>query len=291
MKRLIGKETVTLQNNYEDRLKRVIAYIYDHLDDEIDLQKLADIACMSPYHWHRVYHAVRGETITSTVKRLRLHRSAGYLAHSDMPVEEVAQRSGYPNLQSFTRIFKSVYGMPPAQYRKNGGHRRFSNASPERAQTMYEVEFRTIPAMTAATIKHSGSYMEVGKAFDTLFGWLGARNLMNDMTRTIGIYYDDPDSVPEVELRACAGVVLSSSPELEAPVEYTNIDGGNYAVLQHRGAYAEMKSAYQWFYGTWLTQSDREAADAPCFEEYLNNPRDTAPQDLLTNIYMPLRTS
>ncbi len=280
---------MNLQNNYEDRLNRVIAYIYDHLDDEIDLQKLADIACMSPYHWHRVYHAVRGETITSTVKRLRLHRSAGYLAQTQIPIEEVAQRSGYPNLQSFTRIFKSVYGLPPAEYRKNGGHKRFSNAMPERMHIMYDVEFRTLPAMTAATIKHTGSYMEVGKAFDRLFGWLASQNLMNDMTRTIGIYYDDPDSVPEADLQSRAGAVLSSSPELQDPIEYTGIEGGKYAVLQHKGPYAEMKSAYQWFYGTWLPQSGREAADAPCFEEYLNNPRDTAPQDLVTEIHMPLK--
>ncbi|WP_282607944.1 GyrI-like domain-containing protein [Pelagibius sp. Alg239-R121] len=280
---------VTLRSNYEERLNRVIAYIYDHLDEEIDLQKLADVACMSPYHWHRVYHAVRGETIAVTVKRLRLHRAAGYLAHSDMPVDEVAQRSGYPNRQSFTRIFKSVYGMPPAQYRKNGGHSRFTNGSPERAPIMYSVEIKNVPAMKAATTSHSGSYMEVGKAFDRLFGWLAAQDLMKDTTRIIGVYYDDPDSIPEAELRSQAGAVLSSSPDLTAPFEYTEIQGGSYAVLKYKGPYADMKAAYQWFYGEWLTESGREAANAPCFEEYLNNPQDTAPNDLMTNIHMPLK--
>jgi len=60
------------------------------------------------------------------------------------------------------------------------------------------------------------------------------------------------------------------------------------AVLRHRGPYATMRSAYQWLYGHWLVQSGREAADAPVFEEYLNNPRDTAPADLLTDICLPL---
>ena len=49
--------------DYNDRLNRVTAYIYDHLDDEIDLNRLAEVACLSPYHWHRVYHALHGETI------------------------------------------------------------------------------------------------------------------------------------------------------------------------------------------------------------------------------------
>ncbi len=50
-----------------------------------------------------------------------------------------------------------------------------------------------------------------------------------------------------------------------------------------------MKWAYEWLYGEWLTQSGREPDDAPCLEVYLNNPRDTAPADLLTDICLPLK--
>jgi AraC family transcriptional regulator len=49
-----------------------------------------------------------------------------------------------------------------------------------------------------------------------------------------------------------------------------------------------MRAAYEWLYGTWLVQSGREAADAPVFEEYLNNPKETAPADLHTEICLPL---
>lgn len=89
---------------YEARFNRVAAFIYDHLDDEIDLNQLAEIACLSPYHWHRIYRAMYGETIAATVKRLRLHRAAGFLAQTAMPIAEVAKRSGYKSLQSFTRV-------------------------------------------------------------------------------------------------------------------------------------------------------------------------------------------
>jgi AraC family transcriptional regulator len=50
-----------------------------------------------------------------------------------------------------------------------------------------------------------------------------------------------------------------------------------------------MKTAYEWLYGVWLPDSGWEAADAPVFEEYLNNPRDTAPTDLLSEINLPIR--
>ena len=88
---------------YLDRLQRVKAYIYAHLDEEIDLNRLAEVACLSPYHWHRVYAAVEGETIHATVKRLRLHRAAGQLAQTAQPLEEIARRAGYSSGAAFSK--------------------------------------------------------------------------------------------------------------------------------------------------------------------------------------------
>ncbi|HTD03059.1 AraC family transcriptional regulator [Undibacterium sp.] len=279
-------------SSYEKRFNRVTNYIYEHLDEELDLIKLADIACMSAYHWHRIYHAMHGETLAATVKRLRLHRAAGFLVHSEMPVEQVAAKSGYANLQSFTRIFHSVYGMPPARYRKQGSHTIFHPQHVDRSEFMYPVEIKTVAAMQAVTIDHTGSYMEIGKAFETLYGCLGARQLFRPGMRSIGIYLDDPFSVEEARLRSKAGVVFADAPSSDAvqpPLAASQIAGGTYAVLRYKGPYADMRAAYQWLYGEWLVQSGKDAADAPVFEEYLNNPRDTAPTELLTDIYLPLR--
>src|ERR1700747_2904434 len=98
------------KQDYEARVSRVVAYIFDHLDEELDLNRLAEIACLSPHHWHRVYCAMRGETVAATVKRLRLHSAAADLALTSIAIAAIAKRSGYPNVQSFTRIFRSVYG-------------------------------------------------------------------------------------------------------------------------------------------------------------------------------------
>ena len=276
------------RKDYEDRIGRVIAHVFDHLDDELDLGRLADIACLSPHHWHRVYAAMRGETIAATVKRLRLHRAAGYLAHTSLPVEAIAKRSGYPNVQSFTRIFKAVYGMPPATYRKRGTHTQFQPTARGRGNTMYDVTIKAVPRMTAVTVEHIGPFMEINRAFDRLFGWLASRGLLGPDVRSLGIFYDDVSTVPAAKLRSRAGAVTSRQFPVEPPLEYTDIAAGDYAVLRHKGPYADMKAAYQWLYGEWLPQSGREPGKAPTLEEYLNSPRDTAPAELLTDIYLPL---
>ncbi|WP_429340920.1 AraC family transcriptional regulator [Paraburkholderia sp. GAS42] len=278
------------RQRYETRLNRVLDHIYDHLDEPLDIDRLAEIACLSPYHWHRIYQAMYGETVATTVRRLRLHRAAGYLANGSMPIAEIAERSGYSSLQSFTRTFSAVFGMPPAQFRKAGTHRRFRPAESGGDQmVMRDVVIREVPVMEVVSVEHTGSYMQIGKAFDTLIGWIAARGLFSPEMRMVGIFYDDPGVVPEAELRSRAGVVLPRRVEISAPVSMTSIPAGEYAVLRHKGPYGDMQAAYQWLYGVWLVQSGREAADAPCFEEYLNNPKDTPPSELLTDICLPLR--
>jgi AraC family transcriptional regulator len=230
-----------------------------------------------------------GETVAVTVRRLRLHRAAGYLANGAMPIAEIAERSGYGSLQSFSRTFSAVYGMPPAQYRQQGTHRRFRPAQTGDDQMeMREVEIREVPAMNVISVDHTGPYMQIGKAFDSLIGWLASRNLLSAQMRMVGIYYDDPGIVAEAELRSKAGVVLPHDVDVAAPVGVTPVRGGQYAVLRHQGPYSDMRAAYEWLYGTWLVQSGRKAADAPVFEEYLNSPKETAPADLLTEICLPL---
>lgn len=274
--------------SYEDRLQRVTSYIYENLDQDIDLDRLAEIACMSPYHWHRIYRAVYGETITVTVKRLRLSRAAADISNTSMPIQEIAKRSGYKNLQSFTRLFKLAYGMPPATYRNVGGHTDYQPPYNQERTEMHDITIKELPTRRVACIGHKGSYMNIGNAFDQMFGAIGNRQLDWSKLWTAGIFYDDPMACPEPELRSKAALIVDAEFDITPPLEEGTIAGGKYAVLRHKGPYADMQKAYQWFYGEWLINSGYEAADAPVFELYVNNPRDTKPADLLTDIHLPL---
>jgi AraC family transcriptional regulator len=275
---------------YHGRLERVIDYIHDHLDEPLDLHRLAEVACLSPHHWHRIYHGMLGETAAETVRRLRLHRAAAQILRGDEPLAAIARNSGFGSVQSFSRVFRGAFGISPGEYRSRGSIPTCSEIQTKEAlQSMYEVTIKNIPAMHALTKAHTGAYLEIGRAFDQLFGWLGAHNAIRPGTRMIALYYDDPAAVPEEQLRSRAGVILPPDFSIESPFDPVNIAGGAYAVLRHKGPYSELARAYQWLYGQWLPQSGREAAHEPAFEEYLNTPRDTAPPDLLTDIYLPLR--
>lgn len=278
-----------VSESYAKRLTRVSAYIHDHLDEELTIAVLADIACLSPYHWHRIYHGYFGETVAATVKRLRLQRAAASLAHTDKPVSEIASRAGYDSQASFTRAFSTAFGLPPAKYREVGSHSVFKSPAPQDVQAMYDVAVTQVPATTLIAVDHRGSYMSIGKSFDLLFATLASRNLIRPGLRMIGVYFDDPTSVPEAELRSQAGVAVAEPLSVEAPLLMTQVHGGDYAILKYKGPYGDMRAAYDWLFGQWLPASGREAADAPVFEEYLNSPRDTSPTELRTDICLPLK--
>ena len=63
-------------NTYASRIQRVVDHLAEHLDDPLDLESLARVAHFSPYHFHRIYRGILGETVHDTVRRLRLQRAA-----------------------------------------------------------------------------------------------------------------------------------------------------------------------------------------------------------------------
>jgi AraC family transcriptional regulator len=276
---------------YEPRMQRVIAHVHDHLDAPLDLNALAELACLSPHHWHRVYHAMYGETLAHTVKRLRLHRAAGQLACSATPVAEVAAAARYPSVQSFTRTFKSTYGLPPARFRALGQHRDFELRADATPRPAFEVAVLHTEALPVLALEHRGSYMAIGRAFDLLFTRVAAAGLARPGMRMLALYFDDPDLVAEGGLRAHAAVAGFAEPTADCGLLRTTLPAATFATLTHTGPYSSMQAAYRWLYGDWLVNSGFEPARGPVIEEYLNSPRDTAPQDLRTLIQLPLQNA
>jgi AraC family transcriptional regulator len=152
----------------------------------------------------------------------------------------------------------------------------------------YEVSIRTLPPQRALTLDYQGDYRAIGQAFMRAGELAGQRGLLGPGAKMVGLYYDDPATVPAAQLRARAGFILPGEPAAEAPFEATPIPGGRYAMLTYRGPYQDMRAAYDWLYQGWPAQAGERPGAGPAMEVYLNTPMDTAPADLLTEIYVPL---
>jgi AraC family transcriptional regulator len=276
---------VSNSNGYPERVQRVVEYLAEHLDEALDLERLAGVAHFSPYHFHRIYRGLLGETVTETVRRLRLHRAAIELLDRELSIERAARRAGYASQAAFTRAFRAEYGEPPARYR---GTRRVAQLEQAKDPTVYQVELITLPMLRVAAIQHRGDYQLTSKAFERLMTIAATTGLLTPATRTIGIYHDDPASVPQDELRSTACITVSDDFAPSGELREARIEGGRYARIVHTGPYTELKTAYDWLYETWLPSTTEEPRNLPCLEEYLNDPRQVSAKDLETAVMMPL---
>ena len=286
-------------NSYRQRLINVIDYIYDHLDQDLDINTLADIAMMSPYHFHRIYREMSGETVNATVRRLRLHHAAAELIRSDQPIKRIATSMAYQSVEAFSRAFSKQFGETPSEYRNSKAYRRDQETMPfvamlpsekKRYETMYDVEIITMEAIDLVGYHHQGDYMNIGNVFEKLFLYAGSQELLNEQTRSLGLYYDDPKSVDADKLRSMACITMPENAALSGdnPPEKITVPAGRYATVVFKGAYAELEKPYSWLFGEWLPESGYETADFPPVEEYLNDPKETPPGELLTRIHCPL---
>lgn len=106
---------------YTARINRVIDHIERNLDRRLSLDELSRVASFSPYHFHRVFSAMVGETLSSFVGRLRLERAASQLLYAPQrAVTEVALDSGFSSPASFARAFKAHFGVSASEWRKIG---------------------------------------------------------------------------------------------------------------------------------------------------------------------------
>ena len=273
---------------YENRILRVLDYIHNNPAGDLSLDALSDVAAMSRFHWHRVFHAMTGETLADAVRRIRLHRSACWLVQTEHPLADVATLAGFGNTPSYIRAFRQAYSLSPTAFRKRGQITSPYHPKSKGQIPMFPIDIIDAPARRLLATPHRGPYMEIAKAFERLGAILAARNLWPQTRGMVGVYYDDPSAIKAADLRSHAGVVVDAAlPSVEG-LNDVHLPGGRMAMLHFKGHYSGLPAAYAHLYGTWLPASGQDAGHSPVFEDYLNSPMDTAPEDLLTDICLPL---
>ncbi len=281
---------------YRRRVLRVLLYIEEHLDDDLTRDRLAAVACFSPYHFHRIFTAFTGEPLHKYIRRLRLERAVARLVRSTQPVTRIAFEAGFETHEAFSRAFRQAYDLSPRDVRSGATNGKPIFLHPEQSlhlkpigETTMDVRVEKLNPKRIAFLRHVGPYAGIGEKFQRLCAWAGSKGAMGPDTEVLGVYHDNPEVTPPEKLRSDATLTVDDGVTAEGDVQVGEIAGGPYAIATHKGSYAGLMESYRWLYGVWLPQSGHDPADAPCFEKYLNSPEDTAEDDLLTEIHVPLR--
>jgi len=284
-------DTIT---DHKERLNRVLVYIQENIDKPLLLGTLADVACFSPFHFHRIFQAYAGETLNDYIRRIRLERAALKLCHSEESITSIALNAGYETSAAFSKAFRLHFGKNPTDFKKSKIisadtkllDLKFQNMEAKKMQP----DIRMFSDQKVLFVRKTGKYDKAAsEAWSTLMKFAYSRRLMKKDTKAIGISHDDPDITPEEKIRYDACITINQDVKPEGEVGIQTISGGRYAVFLHKGSYDRLGETYKAIFTQWLPSSGEKLRDVPCFEIYLNrDPRRTRPENLQTEICVPI---
>ena len=200
-----------LRVEYQFRINRVFDYIEANLGSNLTLSELAEAAMFSPYHFHRLFRAMVGETPNQFVQRVRLEKAAALLLNNlARSITEVALECGFSSSATFARAFRDKFGLTASEWRDCKGQieRKHCKANSKQGQMLrnwrkeydvvalyssdtsnhllwrltmksgykgnlkFDVEVKELPDMTIAYVRHVGPYKGDSELFGRLFSQL-----------------------------------------------------------------------------------------------------------------------
>ncbi len=273
--------------DYQARVDRVRGYLAEHLDDDVRPPQMAKVAAMSVHHFHRVFKGITGESLMGYRRRLRLERAAKVLRHGTASVTDVAFEAGYGSHEAFTRAFAEQFGVAPVVWRRGRGE-RYQRAI-QQARPLPVVELRNVEARPYLFAPQVGPLTASGENWARFIGELIRHGIgLDDL---VGRYPDDPDITPADRIRYDVGRVAPMG-MTRAPdgLQLGTLSGGRWAVTTHIGPYDQLADVYVDLVGRWFPSQGLPLAHRACIEVYGNSVMDTAPEDLITEVWAPVGT-
>lgn len=284
------KKKLTTHEDYRERVDRVVSYIREHPDSDLDVRTLAGLSAFSPFHFHRVMRACLGEPVGAFIVRTRMQAAAKLLRYTGLAVSDIAYRVGYDTPSSFTKSFCKHFGTAPTAYRQTKNYHTMTTQFPQTGVRLSRAKVVELEPKTVLYISASGDYKKVDYSalYHRMWQEVKRQGLFSAGIEHLALYYDNPEILNEENLRCdvCLHVCKPAQPNGEIGVK--TFGGGRFAKFVYTGPYQEVGAAYDKIYGELLAGGGFRPRSNYCFEKYVSDPRRTAPEKLKTEIYIPI---
>jgi len=306
------------KSEYIARINRVMEYIECHIDQIINLDTMAQTAHFSPFHFHRIFTVLVGETPANFLQRIRIEKAAQQI--KDYPakaISDIAFDCGFSSVSLFSRTFRKHFDMSAKEYRicakplmvKDGvyysktGQPISKNSKlvvagneelcPDKFKQLIIMETKVIvkemPGMQVIYCRHTGAFNQIGQAFGKLMQFAGPRGLLNSPdVKTLTIYHDDP-SVTEIDkVRQSACLIVHSDVKVEGEIGKMSVPEGRYAV----GHFEIVETQFEQAWNTmclWFTESGYQPGEGNSYELYYNDHTKHPEHKFILDICIPVK--
>jgi AraC family transcriptional regulator len=284
------EQRTSTQEDYLKRINCVTDYIRTHLDEDIDIERLAETAHFSRWHFQRIMTAFLGEPIWTYIMRCRVTAAAGLLRNTTLPVGEIAGKVGYDAPSSLTKAFRLFHNISPAAYRNNKNLTLMQTVKISKQMALKAPKIITLAPKNTIYLELRGAYagLDFGGAYQKLWNYVKIHKVFGKGIEHICLYYTDPRKADEQDLLTHVCLVVPKAVEEDGEIRLKTITGGKYAKFTYVGPYTDLHQVYGAIYGKWLPESGLQLRDVPCFEKYISQPGRTPPEKLKTEICVPI---
>lgn len=327
--RVEGIATSPRRPLYVERINAVVDYVEAHLAEDLTVERLAAVAHFSPFHFHRVFGALVGETVKQFVNRVRVERAATLLIQQpSSSVTEISAACGYGSPSSFARAFRDTFGMSASDWR-SGGYLEFEASPGETvrdvignigrldetygiAETLYDagsgctiwrvragslglvnVTVERMRDLEVAYVRYTGRYQGMGEVFADLFGrlmkWAQPRGLAGPEAWVLAAYHDNPSITENDKLRVSACVSVPEDTPPSGDVGRMRLPGGTCAVGHFELGEKDYAEAWYSLAAGWLPNSGYEPDDRHPFERFPFGAGTASPGKEAVEIWLPVR--
>lgn len=300
-----------------EQAQAAMAYAAQNLADDVRLEALAAESALSPFHLHRIFTEVAGETPKAYTTRLRLSRATALLLTTDHTVLRIALECGFESHEGFTRAFGRRFGLTPTAYRARGfassathaeasTHRELVEQvapclqlyryqeppNPKRRPMTYSIEKKDVDAQPVLVEQRRVSQgPEISQAIGEVLGNVFAYAQQHGIALTGQPFTRYPEIGPgrmtiEPGMRVASGDAPSSEGGDDG-VRADTLPGGAIACTIHRGPYDKLHEAYAAL-EKWIEGEGLKPAGAP-WEIYITDPTEVEdPEEWQTEVCWPV---
>ena len=299
-----------MQVAYIQRINKVLAFIDEHLDEDLSLQTISSIAFYSPFHIHRLFKAITNETLNSYITRKRIERTALMLIHNkEHSITEIARRYGFKNDSTFSRTFKKIYGQSPTEFRKSniGNFSKIGKVNSKNGKENFiteeylrniinlknwikmnaNIEIIDMPIMNLAYVTQIG-VNGIDKAFERILKWAIPKGVLKkDDTHICRVFHDSFKVTDADKVRMSIGIRSSHPLTVEHEISVTSLEKGKHIVGHFIIEPSEFETSWNSLF-IWMNENGYKKADRYPFEIYHNNFNDHPEKKCIVDLCIPI---
>lgn len=280
------KET---RDDYQQRINDVLHFIHSDFTSNLSVEKLAQVASLSPFHFNRIFKQTVGESVHAYVKRVRLEYAANSLLFNpDSSVSDILRDAGFISNASFTHAFKECFGVTPTKWREvdipTSISENIAEITPLHVESVYTQRTKV------AYVRHKGYNKSIQEAWYRLKEWCIKNRVDFEKYRMVGLHHSNPNIVKKEDCHYVACIELDEKKYYRmGDIGVMYIPKMFCAKFSLQGVYGDLMKYMDYIYYRWLPKSEYEKVHLPAMALYRKNHFINEDGKFDLDFYVPIR--